>query len=45
MSIFYGLVIYQTQDGDVSMNVLVENDTVWLTATIQHDKVHVEYST
>jgi prophage maintenance system killer protein len=25
------LVIYQTQDGDVSMNVLVEDDTVWLT--------------
>jgi hypothetical protein len=25
------LVIYQTQDGDISMNVLVEDDTVWLT--------------
>jgi hypothetical protein len=25
------LVIYQTQEGDISMDVLVENDTVWLT--------------
>ncbi|MDR0750171.1 MAG: virulence RhuM family protein [Tannerellaceae bacterium] len=25
------LVIYQTQDGEISMNVLVEGDTVWLT--------------
>jgi prophage maintenance system killer protein len=25
------LVIYQTQDGDICMNVLVEGDTVWLT--------------
>ena len=25
------LVIYQTQEGDISINVLVENETVWLT--------------
>jgi hypothetical protein len=25
------LVIYQTQEGDISIDVLVENDTVWLT--------------
>ncbi|GHV35538.1 hypothetical protein FACS1894180_6430 [Bacteroidia bacterium] len=25
------LVIYRTQDSDISINVLVENDTVWLT--------------
>jgi prophage maintenance system killer protein len=25
------LVIYRTQEGDVSINVVVENDTVWLT--------------
>jgi len=25
------IVIYKTQEGDISINVLVENDTVWLT--------------
>ena len=25
------IIIYKTQDGDISINVLVENDTVWLT--------------
>jgi hypothetical protein len=25
------LVIYKTPDGDISINVIVENDTVWLT--------------
>lgn len=24
------IVIYQAQDGDISINVLLENETVWL---------------